>query len=538
MASAGSINRARGRRRRAQARRRRSGLVALGVLGALLMPARARADRGSIFFGNEAALRAGAVNAIVHDGSAAWYNPAGLASITSTNLDVNLNIYGLRYRRVRGGHQIRFPDTVVDGDHQHLSTYAIPSSLVFSKRFKRGFVGAVSFFVTNSSYFSFEREFHGELHAIEGGANASQWNTDQMIDIQVSSRTYALGPSIGWNVHPKVRLGLSLQALYSYGESSYQFWNNSAEQVDAGLEGRHLLAQSRLRDLDTQLGLMLTLGLQASPTDRLDLGVTIRSPQLILISWPGISLTESYVRTNVDGTSDAITTRFPERFETLRGDFDLLANLRIDAGFAYRWDKVSWSVDLNLLPRNPPTFYRRRFARTTFSARSGFLIPLGDFVTLGTGVYMDRSGAEAGPFSDPYLEHGRPSRDFSAPEAPDIFVEDIDFYGFTLGVRLERRLWRRIMAGPKGWKELAEGSEEWKRERENLYKSKVSWTTTLGIRYALGHGSVTGTVYEFGLEAADIPPERALSTTIPLSVRALDVFNHDLAFYLGTQLSF
>ena len=47
-----------------------------------------------VLVGGQAALTGGAVTATTSDGTAAWYNPAGLAQLQRPSLDLNASVYG------------------------------------------------------------------------------------------------------------------------------------------------------------------------------------------------------------------------------------------------------------------------------------------------------------------------------------------------------------------------------------------------------------------------------------------------------------
>jgi hypothetical protein len=49
-----------------------------------------------VLIGNEAAMSGGAVTAVIDDGTAVWFNPAGLAHITRTQIDASGSATQLR----------------------------------------------------------------------------------------------------------------------------------------------------------------------------------------------------------------------------------------------------------------------------------------------------------------------------------------------------------------------------------------------------------------------------------------------------------
>lgn len=76
--------------------------IAIGIMAAaLLVPTEAGAgNTDEVLLGNEAALLGGAVTAIVSQGSALWYNPAGLMHIRENSVDLSLSAYSLRLYRI------------------------------------------------------------------------------------------------------------------------------------------------------------------------------------------------------------------------------------------------------------------------------------------------------------------------------------------------------------------------------------------------------------------------------------------------------
>ena len=44
----------------------------------------------------------GAAVAVTHDGTAPWYNPAGLGRVTEEGISATLNVYGVQIERTKG----------------------------------------------------------------------------------------------------------------------------------------------------------------------------------------------------------------------------------------------------------------------------------------------------------------------------------------------------------------------------------------------------------------------------------------------------
>jgi len=496
---------------------------ALLLTGLLAVPQAARADNSdSLFLGNEAALVAGAVTASIGDGSAAWYNPGGLAKIERTSLDMAINAYGLRVRNVPGGHVVKFPNRTIPLKLSDLELYVVPTAVVYGRRFRPGLVGALTFFATDRRDYDLQAELRDEEAPLSD--DGELWSTDQTMRVGVSVSQYMIGPSIGYAVTDKFRFGASLFFIYRTVQRDYQLWSHSSQlEVDStGQEGGDIVQQLNESKLDRRFGTQLTLGFQYTPIPRLDLGLTIRSPSLLFVQYLYETRTESSTKT-FSGEEPEVRTNFPDLDNGVRARFDMLSNLRVHAGVAYNWDKASLQADLNVRPKNPRGFPNAQFARTVVNTHVGTKFDVGKYVKMGTGIYTDLSAAR-----------------------PGNFIEDVNFYGVTLGMRIERRLLRRIMMGPKEWKQL---NEEEKRRREgkdpkrrklgkDAYTSKVSFATTIAVRYGLGYGNVTVSNYEAGRPTNSIPQEDRLSELLPVYTSETTVFSHDMSIYLGSQIKF
>ncbi len=498
-------------------------MVAAALTTAISVPTSARADNSdSLFLGNEAALTAGAVTASIGDGSAAWYNPGGLAKIERTSLDLAINAYGLRVRNIPGGHVIKHPDRTIPLTMSDLELYVVPTAVVYGRRFRPGLVGAVTVFVTDQREYDLQTELRDTEAPIAN--DGELWSSDQTMRVGVSVSQYMIGPSIGYAVNDKFRFGASLFFIYRSVTRNLQLWTHSSqlEQDQMGQINGDLVEQLNESNLDRRFGTQLTLGFQYNPTPRLDLGLTLRSPSFLFVQYAYRTRTESSSKT-YPGVDPEVRTNFPEFDNGVNAKFDLLSNLRVHAGVAYNWDKASLQADFNLRPRNPKSFPNQQFVRSVLNIHVGSRFQVGKYVTMGTGLYTDFSAAGPGPF-----------------------VEDVDFYGLTLGMRIERRLLRRIMMGPKEWKQL---SAEEKRRRqgknpkrrdpgEDAYTKKVSFATTIALRYGLGYGQAAVTNYEYGRAINSIPQEDRLSELLPVYSSTTSVFSHDMSIYLGSQIKF
>ncbi len=80
----------------------RCSFESLGILGALLIAstdARAATSDQPYPVGELASTMGGAAVAVTHDGTAPWYNPAGLGRVTEEGISATLNVYGVQFER-------------------------------------------------------------------------------------------------------------------------------------------------------------------------------------------------------------------------------------------------------------------------------------------------------------------------------------------------------------------------------------------------------------------------------------------------------
>jgi hypothetical protein len=422
------------------------------VLALLAAPSTAFAgnDEG-VLFGSEAALVAGAVTATTSEGSALWYNPAGIARVSNNRLDVSGSVFMLRAHHVGAF-------LVAPGEGSAPATISeivsIPAAATYVRRLGARVHFAAGVFVPSHSDYT--------LRATYETRAGSQWvNTETVL----SDDTHA-GAGIGFEVTPTLRLGVSLFGVYRSSSGSSQLLGGT---LSTGMSDTFAMTSSlhAYRSVSFEAG----LGVQWSPLPSLHVGVSVRSPGLQV--YEGADVTEVVAT----GTSAGVARFTPNL--TSEGSFgaDIVTPVKVRAGVAWVGERASVSIDADVAPGLTPDLADPR--AFNWNVRVGGRYRLREQFAIGYGFFTDRS----------------PYRDASV-----VGERRLDFYGGTVGVEFGNSL--SVVDGPA---------------------PRLSFATTIGLRYAYGSGEVDG----MQVNAAN---------AITLTPAAVTV--HEVGVNLGSTLRF
>jgi len=451
--------------------------VGVLVITALsLIPAPARAGNlDSFFLGNEAALTGGAVVALTRDAGSVWYNPAGLGGLSRSSIDLSASAYVLRIQRLPGALETKLTSGSHEEDLGSTEMLSVPSAVVATRRLSDDLTFALGIFSPVQDLFTTSTMLRTE-DSVAGEGGSLDFDYSQRIQLSAQAARYCVGPAVGWQVSPRLRLGLSVFAVYDTTEVSTSFW------VDLDVPQTEPPSRAVVLFFDelstVAVGMQAVLGLQWNVTGPWHGGVTLRSPILRLYSDADFAATEVEAGTAPD-TDPVVRLDFVDRLpdtEPIRQ----VAPPRLHVGVGRVTGGSAIAVEGDLRPAFEDSSLGIDH-RPVWNVRVGGRFRTGEKLWLGGGLFTDRS----------------PER-----EPTDFGDLQVDHYGATLGAELRSHF------------SLARGQPS----------GSILLTTTVAFRYSLGVGTAGG------LRFAPFGEEQR--------VTEVDVFFHEMSLHLGSGMYF
>jgi hypothetical protein len=334
-----------------------------------LAPADARAgnDEG-VLVGNEAAMTGGAVSAVTRDGSAIWYDPAGVAAVTRSQLDLSGSATVLRIAQTP--HLLSSATTGRTVDGGYLEVIGIPSAVTITRQLDRQLVFGFGIFTPQLTS-------HTDRVSLtdDAGMLTSRW---QFVQQENSQSTYA-GLSLGYRLSSNVRIGATLFGLYRNETLSSHFFGAASD--DATMTDVFATGESRLTTLQS-VGVELLAGVQWDVVPGLTLAASVRTPDLQLGS-----LTRATSSTITASSASGIVFA-PDDTAGLEPNVAVISPTRLRLGLAWRVHRAWLGLDVEAAHEwSVPGVERRWVANVHVGGRYW----VDQSVSIGAGVFTDVS---------------------------------------------------------------------------------------------------------------------------------------------------
>lgn len=361
------------------------------LVAAGLVESTAHAGNGDgVLLGNEAAMSGGAVRAVVSDGSATWYNPAGLAAVNRDAVDVSGSAIQVRASEEPG---LISSTTGETNDGGYLEIVSIPSAATLARRIEPDVTLSLGIFAQRY-------EVHEVRTGLDvtSGMNEAHWT----LSSSQSRSTYHAGGGLGLRIDDRLRIGISVFGVY---RDSYDAFQTAG--VFELADSNRLIARggiNRIRSFGAELG----VGLQWEPQPNVLIALTARSPGLELATQIRSTTTEvDATLSDVDADDLDFT---PEDREAIAPGIAVLTPGQFALAIAHRFDRGWVAAEIDVQPPLELDPVVRR--RLVWNVRVGCQYRVDDTVRIGFGAFTDHSEGE------PIAELGQTR---------------VDFYGVTAG---------------------------------------------------------------------------------------------------------
>ncbi|UJR86372.1 Hypothetical protein I5071_84670 [Sandaracinus amylolyticus] len=369
---------------------RSSSLAALALL-AVLAPSRARAGNDdAVLLGNEAAMTGGAVSAVVSDGSATWYNPAGIAAVDRDTLDLSGSATMLRIADTPG---LLRSATGAQANGGYYEFLGIPSAVTLVRRLDC---------ITSLGLGIFVPQLTGHTDRVGLEELTPDYLARFQLTQQESSSTYYGGITLGVALAPNLRIGVTLYGTYRQFALTTQFFGG-AERDGEDVFAFGVGSLTSVQSVSIEVG----AGIQWELVPGVHFGASLRSPGLLLGS--AFHVTSSTFMGGPDGLDLDITAG-----SGLEPRIDMVTPARLRVGLAYRWDGgwIGIDGDVQHALVRPAIGVNREWVG---GVRIGGRVQIDPSLSMGAGLFTDLDATRA---------------------VGDYGQTQIDFFGGTYGLEL------------------------------------------------------------------------------------------------------
>ena len=206
-------------------------------------------NEDDFFVGDRAAMMGGAVTAIVDDGSAAFYNHAGLANAKGSKVDVSASVYSLRLYSVKDFLSVEGGPSK---DASVTEFVAIPTQIAYVRELTPCMTLGLGYFVPKA-----ENALLSDRLTVGDDMAGSTW----ALDTRSTTTSSWLVAALGLRAHSRVRVGFGLFGVYETSVDSLSFFGSVTQDgtLDKALEVSTLGTSTGL-GLAPGAGLQLDLG--------------------------------------------------------------------------------------------------------------------------------------------------------------------------------------------------------------------------------------------------------------------------------------